>query len=241
MAVEVYRFPPLDAVAYEHTLNDPMSISRGISGTPRGSQVQPNRRLVRFVAGGIGKTGDAIGYVESLKHLLAGKLNLLQVELRPMLWWRHWAGVDFADNSVLTWTDGGTPIGWTSGGASIDWIKRETYIGGADFDGWPFLRIQNAPPGITIRPGTPVSVAGETAYVVRPATVSPFGWVKLYLTKALPSGEANIGAPEVKTFFFETLPRMIQDPRSPGTYEFNGVEVFEAEFEGGFTVLNPWS
>lgn len=235
MTVDVIAWPPLTAAAYENTLTDPVSISRSSSGTPRGSQTQPNRRRVTFLAQGV---EEGVGYVEALKEMLRGKLNLVQMTTEPSTWHRYWRKEPVA-RSTLTWTHGGIPVFWTHGGAPLDWYSVSIPAVAGD-DGRPFVDCSGIADQTTIRVGEVVVGGGVRAMVTQNATTATDGTVRLYLTQALPDGDVIIGAPETRTFFIEDLPSSPQDFNA-FTYRFDAVEVFASEYEGGFRVINPWN
>lgn len=235
MSVEVLKWPPLKAAAYENTLSDPVSISRSSSGTPRGSQTEPNRRQVTFVAHGV---ENGMGYVETLKELLKGKLNLVQMTIEPAIWRMYWRD-DPVKRASLSWTHGGAPLFWTHNGTPLEWYDPKIPAVAGD-DGTPFVNCSGIAAQTTIRVGEVVVGGGVRALVTREARVAPDGTTRLYLTEAIPTGEVTIGALETRVFFIEDLPRSAQE-FGGFTYQFNAVEVFANEYQGGFTVRNPWS
>lgn len=240
MTVDVYKFPPMEMAAYEHSQDDPMSISYGISGTPRGSQTRANRKIVRFATPSIGQDTDALGYIEALKHILSGKMNLIQVTLNPMQHWKRWQDAQVLPDSGLEWTGPGEVIGWTDGGDGLSWLETYSIAATSTSDGWPFLICTGMRPGDEVRPGMAVQQGNDVAYVTRRGVVAADGGLNLYVSKPLATGQITIGARETRVFLVQDLP-IVTQTFGAAAYEFFGIEVFEAEFEGGFKVHDPWN
>lgn len=234
--MDVYTFPPVKLVAFENTFSMPMGISVGISGSPKGSQAEPNRRMVTAVVPGIVDHGA--GYIATLQEFLLEKLPLVEMNLLPM----HWLGANRrreAFGSVpMEWTEGGQAMGWLNGNDELVWSEGGEVTATAGADAWPYLDCSGLTDGQIIAVGEVVTTGSSRALVTRPVTVSGTT-ARIYLSEALSSGSVTIGIKETLKLRIKSWPRSLQTLGNYN-YEFNMVEVFDSDFSETLTVKNPW-
>lgn len=230
----VYQFPPVRVVAYENTINDPMSISVGISGAIRGSQTRANRSV--YAATVLGN-GDGAGYVEALKRLMAGKLPLVQVDTLPAHWWGYRRG-DSLGGREVAWTSGADDLEWTEGASDLLWLDATPLAAVAGNDGFDYIDVEGIESGLTIQIGEAIQIGSADALSLRKVT-SDGGTTRIYLSGPLADGFASIGRPVSKVFSLKDRPRTTQ---TSGTfvYNFDMIEALESDFADEFEVVDPW-
>lgn len=235
----VYKFPPVRVSAYENTIDDPQNVSVGIGGAARGSQTRVNRTIYTAMVNGAGTGGDATGYVEVLKHLLKGKLPLVQMDTLPAIWWGRSRGRGALISEDIAWTSGGTDLVWLDGDGDIEWSEKDHIECTSGFDSFDYIDVTGIADGTRVYVGEAVQGGGSIAYVTRPATVGS-GSIRVFLTGPIPSGRVSIGAKVTRVF------RLLGQPRATQTtgafsYNYNMIEVLGSDFSEDFTVLDPWT
>jgi hypothetical protein len=247
---DVIAWPPFDLTGW--ALDDfyPQSRSVGlIGGNPRTSSAQRGRRVVTANITGIGKQQSGAGYVRMLNRMWAGRPNLVRVEARSTLWHLARAGYDLRNN-VLEWTDAGTELLWTAGGVDLLWGDGTYALSGepATDSGWYSLTVSGLPPSrIVARPSELISVTDgattETAYVLTVARSDASGVATIRTDKPAAftlTGLVSIGARENIVFEAQGVPRSVQGVTGTFGYQWDFREVFEGEYDGGWTEVNPW-
>ncbi|GGX63316.1 hypothetical protein GCM10007385_35560 [Tateyamaria omphalii] len=240
---DVIAWPPLGITAYEHTLTRPVQRETGLDGEPYLSQSLKTRRTYTARTSGIGPDRFGAGYVEILKHLLDGKLALVSVPTLPRVWMGAVRAMPDRGADQITWVTPPEPVTWQDGSA-VGWINRDHIIAvaGADQSGFNYIDCTGLPVSQTVAaPGEAVSIAGDTAYVLRPAKSNEDGEARVYLTGPLTSGNVRIGVIEVRTFEIPDFPRAQQPVNGDFFYEFQMREVFDDDFDTPLQVINPWS
>jgi len=240
---EVIAWPPLGITAYEHTLTRPVQRDTGLAGEPYLSQSLKTRRTYVARTSGIGGDRFGAGYVEILKHLLDGKLALVSVPTLPRVWMGAVRAMADRGADQITWVTPPNAVTW-SNGATVKWIDRNQIVAvsGLDRAGFAYIDCTGLPVSQTVAaPGEAVSVAGETAYVLRPAKSNAEGEARVYLTSPLPSGNVRIGVIEVRTFEIPEFPRAQQPVNGDFFYEFQMREAFDDDFDTPLEVINPWN
>lgn len=236
---DVYTFPPVGITAYENSIDDPLRVSVSYSGAARGSQVRANRAIYNISVSGVGTDGNGMGYIETLKQLLKGKLPLVQIDTLPAVWWGQTCQRGEIASDEVVWTSGGDELVWTSGGDDLVWRDSAEITATAGNDGFDYIDITGVPLGVTIYPGEAVQGGGDVAYVLgqKEVTEDP---VRLYLTAPIASGEVNIGRKVTRVFRITNEPSAMQTTGAFG-YDFTMIEAFETDFPDGFNIRDvPW-
>lgn len=243
----VYAWPPVGLTGWELTQSDPVSKSTGFfDDREYVSSRGRSRRLARAIVTGLGARGNAGGYVENLKRLLAGGEHLVRIEALSSVWFRRGNSPEFMSR-LLTWQAAGAELLWTAGGVDLDWGGGAyRMIGSPTTDGgWPALAVTGLPPNrLVARPGQHIvlrtSGAVERGAVLTEARSDAAGaaTIRTFETFTL-SGRVSIGEPESIMFKALDLPRSLQQMDSDYVYEWSFQEVFADEYSS-LTELDPW-
>jgi hypothetical protein len=248
--VDVIKWPPVAEVAFEVSKIEPISTSTSlINNAPRQSRVGRSRRIASSSVSGIGYDAAGAGYMEVLKELLDGGVNLVRINLQSSIWHLVRAQNNpTLRNSRLEWLDGSTDLLWTTGGIDIYWWESAISATPTTDDGWFALTVTGLPPNMIVaRPHENISVyspdgsVSQTAKALTVARSNSGGVATIrLLTQITASGPCVIGTTESVVFRALELPRAIQPQAGDWQYEWNFVEAFADEYEGGFVEKNPW-
>lgn len=249
----VYAWPPVSTLGREWTVEDYVQRTRSMwTRRVYESTSAPTRRMATVVVSGMSCDMNGAGYVESLKVLLAGK-NLVRL-YSPSINHRFLARVDpLRASEIVTWESSGTAVTWDEGGTAITWARGRYLTGttGTDAKGFTSIAVSGLLPNtLAARPSEFVTIyeADETPHTVRvvtAATADASGDATLRVFGTLPSitdGRVNIGTQDTAVFRpMGPYPRAVQPPSGDWAYQWDFREVFEAEVDGGFTEVDPWS
>jgi len=217
--------------------NDLLDISYGLQGVPFGTLLGPVRRKVLLEISGI--SADGHGRLEVLKHLLREQLPLVRLPVPP----RHWV-YDKAvkGGRIVEWTDQGLPVDLTDGGQPVDLFDTFKADGTPGVDaGLNYVDVTGLPPNVLVSvPGMAVSSGGARALATGRVRSDGNGNARIYLTAAVSPGQVITGMDETVVFLITNQPFSVQRVGSDHTTTFELTEQFEAQFDGGFQVLDPW-
>lgn len=248
MAVTVYPWPPVGATAAEWTVSDPVSRSTSlITGRRYVSAAKRRRRLATLQVQA--QFRDAAGYMEALKRLLQGGVNLVRLTGYPVNRGEAVASGAAELGYPLGWQMPEPPLGWQVAGAPLVWA----IAGGlpaspiASADG-PVVRVESlAPSSPVIRPGEFVVVtlatgAVESRMATAPATSNAAGVAFIRVDSGI-SGDGTAVLTDRETGVFEALemPRAVRPFAGGWEYGWAFREVFGDEVDGGFEERNPWA
>lgn len=247
---DVIAWPPFQLTGWELAEVYPQSRSTGlIEGRPRTSSAQRGRRVATANVTGIGTGLDGAGYVRMLNRIWAGKPNLVRVECLSSLWYLAGGGLDLRNN-ILEWTDEGTDLLWTAGGVDLLWGDGAYALSGepATDGGWHSLTVSGLQPSrIVARPSELISITDgttkESAYVLTVARSDASGVATIRTDKATAftlTGLVSIGQRENIVFEAQGVPRSVQGVTGTFGYQWDFREVFEDEYDDGWTEINPW-
>jgi hypothetical protein len=247
---DVIAWPPFQLTGWELAELYPQSKSVGtIEGRSRTSSAQRGRRVATANVTGIGTGLDGAGYVRMLNRMWAGKPSLVRVECLSSLWYLARGDLDLRNN-VLEWTDSETELLWTAGGVELLWGDGAYALSGepATDSGWYSLTVSGLPPSrIVARPSELISVTDgatkETAYVLTVARSDASGVATIRTDKPEAftlSGPVSIGARESIVFEAQGVPRSVQGVTGTFGYQWDFREVFENEYDDGWTEVDPW-
>lgn len=247
---DVIAWPPFQLTGWELAEVYPQSRSVSlIEGRGRTSSAQRGRRVATANVTGIGTDRAGAGYVRMLNRLWAGAPNLVRVECLSSLWFRAGLGQDLRNN-VMEWTDDGAELLWTAAATDMIWGDGEFPLYGepATDGGWHSLTVSGLPPSrIVARPSELISVTDavikEEAYVltVTRSDVSGVATIRTDRASAFTlSGLVSIGQKESIVFEALGVPRSVQGVTGTFGYQWDFREVFEDEFTGGWTEVDPW-
>lgn len=245
----IYAWPPVGPTAWELTTIHPVSRSVGLlDGRPRTSgNGQRSRRVATAVVSGLGPDRAGAGYVEMLRELLEGGRHLVRVDCPSPLW--HLASDTNLRNGVMRWTSGGTDLEWNAGNSALLWSDNLAMNGEPRTDdGWPALRVEGLPANALVaRPMDRITVTDSEgnvrgSRVLTVARSDSSGVATIRVQNAFTnSGLVSIGDPESIPFEVESLTREMQPASGDWGYTWAFREVFQDEYPGGWTELNPWS
>jgi hypothetical protein len=250
----VYAWPPVGVTGAEWTEEAPVNASRSIiTGRRYVSAHARKRRIASLNVSALANGRSGAGYVEVLKRLLAGGVNLVRLQSYPVYWWLDDQRLRDLRQSVPTfWTDGVDPdVSWSVGAAPLAWFDGRVLTGtaGTDAAGWPVLTVSGLPPStLIVRPAefvtlfdTLTATSGQRAQVMTEARSDAGGVAVLRLMAPLTgSGRVNIGTSDTGVFEAVTIPRAAQPVRGDWSYAWSFREVFADEVPGGFEELDPW-
>ncbi|MBM3603635.1 MAG: hypothetical protein FJX25_02530 [Alphaproteobacteria bacterium] len=240
--VNVYAWPPVDYVAAEWTILDPVSRSRSlITGATYVSAAQRRRRVASLDVAALSADRNGAGYIEVLKRLLDGGVHLVRLHSTPI----NWHLDDRADNAART-----KPVSWLIPPPDVDWLIPPANVGWWTGPGVTYgealsgnrVRVTGLPANTPVaRPGEFVTMGGRTSMVMRPARSDGSGEAVLYLLEPLTgSGTIEIGTRETGVFEADAMPRSAQPVGQNWSYQWTFTEVFEDE-RGPFTEIDPWN
>ncbi|MAX76557.1 hypothetical protein [Sulfitobacter sp. UBA4523] len=247
---DVIAWPPFQLTGWELAEVYPQSRSVGlIEGRPRTSSAQRARRVATANITGIGTDQAGAGYVRMLNRMWAGKPNLVRVKCLSSLWYLAGGALNLRNN-VLEWTDDGTDLLWTAGGVDLLWGDGAYALQGEPAtDGpWHSLTVSGLPPSrILARPSEVISVTDgdtkESAYVLTVARSDASGVATIRTDKPEAftlTGLVSIGQRENIVFEALGVPRSVQGVTGTFGYQWDFREVFEDEYNDGWTEVNPW-
>lgn len=246
----VYAWPPVGVVGASWDRDDPISVSRSIfTGADYVSTAGRSRRIANLNVSALAAGRSGGGYMEVLKRLLNGGVNLVRLNSTPLNWWLD-ADTSYRSSELVLWADGAADLEWTAGGTELFWFSGTllTATTGTDAAGFPIITVSGCPANRLIaRPGDFVTVfeaaedtTGETIMVMTEATSNGSGVAVIRLLSVAPyAARVNIGTSETGVFRALDLPRVVQPLDGNWIYQWQFREVFEDE-EGTFTEVNPW-
>ena len=249
----VYAFPPVRVTASAFPVLTPINESRSLfTGARFVSAAQRSRRVPRLTVAALGGDSAGAGFMENLRILLNGGVNLVRLDSRPINWWVDSARLrDERQSQPLNWSTATDPaLEWVDGGA-VDWFTGRPLLATAVTDGagFPALSITGGPANTLIaRPGdlvtlfSPVTATtGSTARVMTVARTDAAGAATIRLMSALSgSGRVNLGTSETGVYELVSMSDPMQPTRGQWSYDLSFREVFEDEVAGGFVEVDPW-
>lgn len=237
---KVYEWPPVRALSREWTVHDPIAKSQSlITGAEFISAAQRRRRIAVIEASSMfAPNGAGAGYMEALKRLLQGGVNLVRIRHRP----------------TTFYCSGQEAFGWVIPPEGFEWILPIDGISwttdGADpligtltsDDGFPAVAVEGVPPNTLIATvGEYVSVGGESHMVLAPAISDDDGNVAIRLvTQPSSDGIVSLGTTDIGVFKADEMPRAVQPATGDWSYTWSFTEVFEDE-RGPFEDIDPWN
>lgn len=253
MARNVYAWPPVGVTGWEWSEVAPMAVSRSIiSGADYASASGPRRKIAALNVSALGRGRSGAGYIENLKTLLDGGVNLVRLNSTPVNWWLDAARLQaLRQSQPLGWKTGDNPLAWQSGANPLKWFGGAVLTGAATtVGGVPALSVSGLPVSrlvarpaeyVTLFSGGLSDVVGVTARVLTEAWSDASGVAVIKLMSALTgTGRANIGTSESAVFKADSMPRAMQGLNGDWSYAWSFRQVFSDEV-GGFTEVNPWT
>lgn len=246
----VYAWPPFSITGWELAEVYPQSRSVGlIEGRSRTSAAQRPRRNATAIVQGIGQDESGAGYVRMLERQWAGAPKLVRVGCLQSLWFLSRRGLDLS-TEIIEWADNGEELVWTVNGDDLVWGDGDWDLQGAPVaDGpWASLRVEGLPPSrIVARPSEVIKVFGssaiESAYVMTVARSDADGVATIRTDRATAftqTGLVSIGEAESIVFEAQGTPRAVQGMSGNFSFTWDFREVFEDEYPGGWTEIDPW-
>ncbi|SER49621.1 hypothetical protein SAMN04490244_101262 [Tranquillimonas rosea] len=243
---KVIAWPPVGLTAWELTRHHPIGRSRSYFGKPsRVSGAGAPRYLATATVTGIGADMASAGYIEMLKDQLGFGSQLVRVPSMAPLWHLHARGRNLV-NQLLNWRASGDELLWTAESADMSWSANlEMYGTPTTDDGWPLVQVQGLPAGAVVRPSEFIVMRDgegeETRRILTVARADAYGWATIRLDEAFSFG-GLVSVGERRDVVFQALnrPRAIQPVSGSWSFEWQFREVFEHEYPGGFTHVDPW-
>ncbi|NUM72730.1 hypothetical protein HUU40_00070 [candidate division KSB1 bacterium] len=247
----VYKWPPVVALAKKWTVLDPVSSSESLfTGAEYVSTVQRRRRIATVQASAIFSPYAAGGgYMEALKRYLKGGIHLVRLRYKT----RTKFGPDVVNDELR----GGEYIGWIEPPAGVEWTEPPggvVWFNGTnltctivtDDAGFPNIRIEGLPPNkLVALPGEFVEIVSVSdvveSHVVAKPTYSNGSGVARVRVVDVPSfgGRVSLGSYDTGVFKADELPEAMEPGGADWSYTWNFTEVYEDE-RGPFVELNPW-
>lgn len=252
MARNVYKWPPVGVTGWEWSEIAPVAVSRSIiTGADFTSAAQPRRKVASLNVSALANGRSGAGYVENLKVLLDGGINLVRLNSTPVNWWLDAQRLQaLRQSQPLAWEVEENPLAWTTGGQPLRWFSGTLLTGTATTVGAaPAVSVTGLPPLTLIaRPAeyvtlfaNPADTVGTTARVLTEARSNDAGVAVIRLMSALSgTGRINLGTSESAVFRPDALPRAVQGLSGDWGYSWTFRQVFADEV-GGFTEVDPWT
>jgi len=239
--VTVYAWPPVGHVAAEWTVHDPVSRSRSlITGASYVSAAQRRRRVARLDVSALSADRNGSGYIEVLKRLVNGGVNLVRLHSTPIIWHLDEEAQHTGRAMPMSWIVPVTRIDWHTPPAGIQWWT-DTPPQGTALSGNRVSVSGLRPDALAARPGELVTMGADTAMVMRPAYANASGVAVLHLLTPLTgSGIIVIGSRETGVFEADEMARAAQPVGQNWSHSWAFTEVFEDE-RGPFTEVDPWN
>lgn len=252
MSVNVYAWPPVSLTGWSWTVSDPVERSESLlTGASYLSAAQRRRRVATMDVSGVSRNRMGAGYMESLKVLLQGGLNLVRLRSMPIsLTTRH--SLEDRQSVPLLWADGGDDLDWTAGGAELLWYSGTVLTGttGTDAAGFAIVTVEGLPPNALVaRPSEFLTVfagaddaVGVTVRIVTAAVSDASGVAVVRVFEspgAFAGARVNLGTCDTAVFRSVDMPTPPQMLASDWTYTWEFREVFADEV-GGFMEVDPW-
>lgn len=237
---KVYEWPPVRALSREWTVADPIAKSQSlITGAEFISAAQRRRRIATIEASSMfAPNGAGAGYMEALKRLLQGGINLVRIRHRPTTFY-------CGDKEAFGWVLPSAPFGWELPFEGITWSSDgdESLYGTVTTDGaFPAVSVEGAPPNrIMATVGEYITIGSESHMVLSPAISDDAGNVLIRLvTTPSASGIVSFGTTDIGVFRADAMPRATQPATGDWSYTWSFTEVFEDE-RGPFEDIDPWN
>ncbi|MFB2530717.1 hypothetical protein ACEYYA_00950 [Paracoccus sp. p3-h83] len=237
----VYAWPPVANVAAEWSQVAPIGVSRSLlTGAQFVSAAQRRRRVARLDVSALSLDRNAAGYLEVLKRLLDGGVHLVRLWSTPITWHLD----DEADNArrsrPMSWIMPPEGLPWSMPPGALDWWTGPGRTVATATTG-TVLRIEGLPPLAQVaRPGEFVTVGGQTAMILRPASADAEGRADLHLvTPITATGDALIGVRETAVFAADEMPRWVQPTGDNWTISWSFTEVHPDE-RAPWVEVDPW-
>lgn len=239
--VNVYAWPPVDYVAAEWTVIDPVSRSRSlITGASYVSAAQRRRRVATLDVSALSADRNGAGYIEVMKRLLDGGVHLVRLYSTPINWHLDDRAENAGRTKPMSWIVPPGGVDWTLPPGPVEWWTGPGVTNGEALTG-NRVRVTGLPANAPVaRPGEFVTMNGVTAMVMRPAQSDGTGTAILYLLTPLSgTGLIEIGSRETGVFEADAMPRAVQPVGQNWSYQWTFTEVF-ADERGPFTEIDPW-
>ncbi|MEM8970951.1 MAG: hypothetical protein AAGD43_02650, partial [Pseudomonadota bacterium] len=228
----------------------PQSRSVGlIEGRARTSSALRPRRVASAIVSGMGPNLVGSGYLRMLKRQWAGGPKLVRANCFSTLWHLIAAERRFLTD-VIAWAHDGATVAWTHDDDPVLWFSGDVALTGVPStrDGWHGILVSGLPASQLV--GMPsqcisVSSSNETqeAYVLTLVTSDANGEAFFRTDRAeafTVSGLVSVGKQESVVLEALSDPRAVQSLSEPGQFRWEFREVFEDEYTGAFTELDPW-
>ena len=245
----VFAWPPVRLLAWELSVEAPISVSRSrLTGARYVSGRGRKRRVATAEPTGRGAYQSGSGYVEMLKDLLAGGEHLVRMRCPSSIWMGAALGRNLR-NCYVEVRDDGTPV-YLSDGVTPVKIPLVGQPGTATLDGiWPAIHVTGLPPHTVVaRPHELVRVLDpdgndQMSRVLTVAISDGEGEATIRLQNAVIADEApvSIGGTEEIVFEAVELPRAVQPATGGWSYLWSFREVFPDEYPDGWVEADPWS
>lgn len=242
---QVYAWPPVKAISRAWTVRDPIAVSQSlITGAEFVSASQRRRRIAVIEASSIFSPHAAgSGYMEALKMLLKGGVNLVRLTRKTTRFDCSLAPDNQRGAQPIEWIVPPTPFPWVVPPAEIEWFDGEERAGTlTTLNGFPAISVSGLPPETLVAlPGEFAVIAGSPHMVLKPSYSNDVGVAVVALvTQPASGGAVTLGGYDTGVFKVDTLPVVVQPGSGDWSYTWEFTEVFEDE-RGPFVEVDPWS
>lgn len=239
---DVITMPPVNYTTRAQSIEDARSVSVGLNGKIYPSQYRRSRRMIDLTAHGIGEDDGGSGYLEQLRRYHDGKPPLVLVEIHPDGWSRGMAEARVArGHGEIIWTYGGLPMTWEYTAQRLNiFYSGMNVTAGVDYGG-NYLLVTTPKGNVRVAyPGEKVVQGDTVGRVAGDAIADAGGSAKIYVDTAFETGHVQISPPEWAVGYITGIPNVAQPATGGYEYTIAMTEVFEDEYPGGLTVLQPW-
>lgn len=227
MSLNVYKFPPVRYKLSEFTTVHGVSRSVSLVETKLyQSSYDVERRACTLQVSSLANDRTGAGYMEMLKKYLAG---------------RHLVRLDFLSPNYHL--DRNPFLDYVS------WLTQlplfSSIVGTVtQSNGYSQVAISNLPDGYRIRPGDYIKIGATVTQAVAPAVANTSGQavVRLFdVVSNVTGADIDLNAPVSVVMRPLEIPRAQQPLDGDWQYEWQFVEIFVTEVEGGFVEIDPWN
>jgi len=221
---DIIAWPPFKMQAVQFSVERPARSGIGaFTGERFGASVGSARMRAGVTVTALSGDRDGAGMAESLKHLLAGRANLVRMDAPPVNWALDEKPAPFSLTGPAM-----TGSVTTSGG--FDAVQITGLV--------PNKIVCRAYDVIGSYSG---GTLAATARAVRTVRADLSGAAVIPLHSALPAGVMRVNAPQSLVFDMDGISGGGQAVGSDWSYQFTLREVFTAEIPAGATEVDPWS
>lgn len=244
--VNVYAWPPVATVSKEWTVFDPVQrTSNAANGASRMSATQRRRKICTIEASSRFSPYQAgAGYMESLKRLLKGGVDLVRLTHRPRVFDHRLSNIDGGD--FFGWVLPPDGFTWEDDNGEFDWFAGEEYVYTVTtVDRMPAIRVTGLPArGLIALPGQFITLvqdgAEQTIMVIAPSESDSDGVAHVKLeVPANAVGFARFGVDDTGVFEADEMPRAIEPGGTDWSYTWRFTQVY-ADERGAFVERPNW-